>query len=169
MARKAREVSSTGIYAVILRGLENLFLKKELIDVFNDDCAKFLGDGLLGIRFYGDRVDMLVKESEQGISKDMKPLITSFARAYNRMSGYNGKVFVDRFKSVPVETEEDKAACLEYLDGGKKTEQYKSRIVGRTRQSDSDKVKKSAVPAVSSPEPEKKPKTKRDSMPSWLL
>lgn len=129
MARKAREKSSTGVYAIILRSNEKVFAKKKMREAFLDAAQGYLDKGLMGIRFYDTYVHMLVRESAMGISLDMKPLITSFARTYNRENETEGKVFADRFKSVPVETKELEAECLAYLDGGAKSAAYTAAAV----------------------------------------
>ena len=119
MARKAREKSKTGVYAVSLRGTTEIFRKQAIKDIFVQACEKYLGDGLKAIKFGRDKVEMLIRESEQGISLDMKPLITSFARAYNRETEITGKVFADRFKSIPMDDDEMIKDVEAYLNGEK--------------------------------------------------
>jgi hypothetical protein len=177
MARKAREVSSTGLYAVILKGADNIFKAEELQGEFLTAAERYLGDGLIGIRFFETHADMLVKESEKGISMDMKPLITSFARTYNRLEKSGGKVFADRFKSVPIESEALKMECIEYLDGGETAAPYifgnavkrktppSSNAKKTVKKTDKPKVEKEIKEIV---EEEPKPKKKKQ-LPSWLL
>ena len=180
MARKARKKSSTGIYAVILRGYDNIFGTKMLRKTFSEAANKYLGEKLMGIRFFNDHVHILVRESEKGISLDMKPLITSFARSYNKEKGNEGKVFADRFKSVPVETAELEAQCIEYLNSGARTAPYESGgvlndAVKKTmpqskKRSESKKTilsKSDAPKPEPAPEPPKPKKTK--ALPSCLL
>ena len=167
MARKAREKSSTGVYAVILCGNELIFIEQEMREAFSAATQKYLGKGLLGIRFYDDKVHMLVKESGVGISLDMKPLVTSFARTYNREHKTDGKVWRDRFKSVPVESGKTKKECLDYLSGGETAAPY---IPGAPAAAKKPAVKKAAVEKKPvQPEPENKPKPKKRALPSWLL
>lgn len=178
MARKAREISSTGVYAVILKGVEEIFKTKTMKNEFMSAADKYIGDGLMGIRFYKNRVEMLVNESEKGISMDMKPLTTSFARTYNRICEKTGKVYADRFKSVPVETDELKEQCIEYLNGGKTAAPYETGAVRVPRTAKKQavnkpkpeiEVKKPDTKQLSEIKPEPpKPKKKKD-LPSWLL
>ncbi len=188
MARTARAISSTGIYAVILKGITDVFADADMKNAFREGAEKYIGEGLLGIRFSDNRVDMLIEESEKGISMDMKPLTTSFARTYNRENGSDGKVFADRFKSVPVEDDETEAECVEYLNGGAMALPYMSvREMQGKAPAEPKKVKKpeankpkpvkkkTASPKpVPKKEPEKKeePQTqvrRRNDLPSWLL
>lgn len=177
MARKAREKSGTGIYAVSLKGQTDVFKTASMRETFSEGCQKYLGEGLMAIRFHKDKAEMLIKESEKGISMDMKPLITSFARAFNRENGDCGKVFADRFKSVPVEDDMVKEECITYLNGEKS-----SAAVFMPKRSGGSKapVKK---PVQSAPKPkqdpkpkpvqetteEPKPKPKQRNLPTWLL
>ena len=178
MARTAREKSSTGIYAVILRGNENIFSSQDMRDAFTAAAEKYLGKGLLGIRFYDDKVHMLVKESESGISLDMKPLVTSFARTYNREHEIEGKVFKDRFKSVPVESGAIQKECIDYLNGGEIASPYVSGVRSSAVVKKPIK-KKPAVKKTTGKKPvrtvkeepvqEIKPIKKKKTLPSWLL
>lgn len=184
MARQARVISETGVYAVILRGITDIFKEENMRNTFHECSKKYFDDGLLGIRFYDNCVHMLVIESEDGISKDMKPLVTSFARTYNRETGNTGKVFADRFKSVPVEDNALEDECIKYLNGDadmadpykparrqpsatdKKVDKKKTeKIIIEKKKSE----QKAAVPAEQKKEPVKENKPKRNTMPTWLL
>ncbi|MGN0164235.1 MAG: hypothetical protein ACI4EA_11750 [Candidatus Ornithomonoglobus sp.] len=183
MARRAREISSMGKYAVILRGINEVFAEDDMMTAFAEAADKYLGEGLLAIRFYNDRVEMLVRESEKGISMDMKPLVTSFARTYNRLKENTGKVFADRFKSIPVESGELERECIEYLNGGEPAAPFKrgsgtaaAAAVKPAEKKKSIPIKtekplKETVPPIkeeSKQETAPKPKKKK-SLPSWLL
>ena len=170
MARKAREKSSTGVYAIVLRGNGEIFKSAEMREVFYNTAKKYLKRGLIGVVFSDDRADMLVRESAAGISMDMKPLITSFARTYNRENETDGKVFIDRFRSVPVESRSADRACRAYMKGGEVAPEY---VIGAAPAAKKTAAKKSV------PKPEKKqeplaetpavkPK-KKSNLPSWLL
>lgn len=183
MARTARAVSSTGLYAVILKSTEDIFLKRKIKQCFEEIAREYLGDGLLGIRFRSNCVHMLIKESEKGISMDMKPLTTSFARTYNRESSVIGKVFADRFKSIPIEDDELRAECEKYFNGGKKIpkayggSQAKKRSVSKAdvkpaeeREKQAVKERKQLEKTAEKPQEETKPQVKRrNELPSWLL
>lgn len=119
MARKAREKSSTGNYAVVLKCIDEIFKSKKVKNMFIECAQQYLGDGLRGIRVSSGMAEMLIHESGKGISMDMKPLMTSFARAYNREFENEGKIFADRFKSTPVEDEAAYENCIKYLENGK--------------------------------------------------
>ena len=198
MARKAREKSSTGIYAVVLRGNEEIFKTEDMREAFSEAAKKYLGRGLIGVVYSDGHADMLVRESEKGISMDMKPLMTSFARTYNRENGSDGKVYRDRFKSVPVETRSLERACRAYMKGGEIAAPYitnaqmtaapapkkpaskpapkktaaEPAAKKKTAEKPVKKVTKKPVAEIKAdekkPEPAPKPK-KKSNLPSWLL
>lgn len=61
-------------------------------------------------------IRLVVKEGEKGISMTMKPVTTSYARYFNRTHEREGKLFTDRFKSEPLETDEEIAECIKNLE-----------------------------------------------------
>lgn len=99
MARAAREKSVTGMYNVILKGNKDVFL-------VDDDYINFIERldelNVLGFGLIHDRVFLCVKESEKGIAADMRSIIISYARYYNKKYELEGKLFQGRFKSEPI-------------------------------------------------------------------
>lgn len=178
MARKARVKSSTGKYIILLRGMEdNIFRTKKTKDIFNETIEGYLGKNMLGIRFFNDRVVIFAKESKSGIAMDLKPVLIKFARAYNRERGVDGKVFMDRFKSLPVEDKEFEAQCKDYVGGAKVKDPFEvkaSRPVTPKKEAAKPTPKKVAKPVEKKPEPKPEPEVKpapkkRNDMPTWLL
>lgn len=106
MAREKRQISPTGIYHVLLRGIDELFGEEadfgEFINILNTyfdaSDAKLLGYALMK-----NRVHMIIDEGNVGISAVIKPICTRYARYYNRVYDLQGKLFYDRYKSEPVE------------------------------------------------------------------
>lgn len=166
MAREARVKSSTGIYAIILRSDTDIFKTKSLRNAFLTSAEKYLGNGMMGVRFHSAKAEMLIKESEKGISMDMKPLITSFARTYNKTTNSCGKVFSDRFKSIPVEDDTLLNECMTYMSGGKTASPYRDGVKRAFK-----KITPQKPEADTKPKEEPKPEIKRrqNTMPTWLL
>lgn len=88
----------------------------------------------------------------------MKPVTTSYARYFNRTHNREGKLFAGRFKSEPLETEEE---IEERLKDIKKSDAKKSRQTANT-------VKRKETPKKTKA-PEKKEPVKTNTLPSWLL
>ncbi len=178
MARKARVKSSTGKYIILLRGMEDtIFRTKKIKDMFNETVTEYLGKNMLGIRFFADRVVVFARESKNGIAMDLKPVLIKFARAYNKERGVDGKVFMDRFKSLPVEDKEFEKQCKDFVDGEKVKDPFEAKTVrAATPKKEAVKAvpKKAEKPVPKKPEPKPEPEVKpapkkRNEMPTWLL
>ena len=171
MARQARVKSRTGEYIILLRGIdEELFGAKKTRDLFLDLCQYNFGDRFMGAKFSSGNVVAVVKESDKGISVDMKPVLISFARTMNREGGKDGKVFRDRFKSLPIEEESFRAECMAYINGNGKKDPFEpkaQRKPAAKNEKTTEKIEKSSQPK-SEIKAEEKPK-RRNDMPTWLL
>ena len=116
MPRKKREKSGTGIYHVMMRGINHQ-------DIFEDrgDFWKFLK--LLRMQTHpedntgkplpahcivyayclmSNHVHLLVRELEEGLVPPIKSIAISYAQYFNYKYEHSGQVFQDRFKSEPV-------------------------------------------------------------------
>lgn len=172
MARTARVKSSTGKYIIMLRGIdETLFKTKKVKDMFSAAAKERFGGTVLGIRFFPDRAVLLAVESEKGISADMKPILIAFARALNNERNTDGKVFADRFKSLPVEDEEFLSLCEDYINSKSQKDPFntakKTAVKVNVTQKKKPQKKVSEEPKTE-PVSEVKPK-RRNDMPTWLL
>lgn len=105
MARKKRQISPTGIYHVLLRGIDELFSEENDFEEFIDVLNRYFENTdaqLLGYALMKNRIHMIINEGSTGLSAIMKPICTSYARYYNRVHDLQGKLFYDRYKSEPV-------------------------------------------------------------------
>ena len=116
MARLARRQSGTGIYHVMLRGInrQNIFEDEEdylrLLGCLRALCIRHDDNGmplpeLCTIYAYclmSNHVHLLIQEKEESIGETIKRLGVSYARYYNKKYDRNGHLFQDRFKSEPV-------------------------------------------------------------------
>ena len=131
MPRHSREQSGTGIYHVMLRGVnrQSIFedeedcvrfisLLKKLIERF-DDAGKPL-PALCVLYAYclmDNHVHLLVKKQSESISTVIKRLAVSYAYYFNRKYSHNGHLFQDRFKRIKrQELLEQISAPLEMFD-----------------------------------------------------
>lgn len=99
MARKAREKSPTGIYNIILNGNKDIFRDE---NDYQNFIQKLNEINVYSYSIFPDRVFLCVKESLEGIASDMRSLIISYARYFNKKYELEGKIFSGRFKSCPV-------------------------------------------------------------------
>lgn len=116
MARQAREKSGTGIYHVMLRGInrQNIFEDSEDYNRFIkllyqmvypvDDSGKPLPSRCV---FYAyclmtNHIHLLIREASESLADVIKRIGTSYAQYYNKKYQHFGHLFQDRFKSEPV-------------------------------------------------------------------
>ena len=116
MPRHSREQSATGIYHVMLRGVnrQSIFeddgdcimfisLLRNLVQRFDDKGRPL--PALCTIYAYclmDNHIHLLVKEQTESISTVIKRIAVSYAYYFNRKYSRNGHLFQDRFKSEPV-------------------------------------------------------------------
>jgi REP element-mobilizing transposase RayT len=120
MSREARQKSSTGIYHVMLRGINKQ-------DIFNDDedRIKFCeilrknkensAYSLYGYCLMSNHVHLLLKEEQDSISRVMKRIGTSYAYWFNTKYERNGHLFQDRYRSERVDDERYLLTVLRYI------------------------------------------------------
>ncbi|QDR82206.1 transposase [Sporomusa termitida] len=120
MVRCARKKSVTGIYHVMLRGINRqaIFFEEEdncrFIETLNRARANG-GYTIYGYCLMGNHVHLLLHEQKEEIAVIMKRIGTSYARWYNEKYDRVGHVFQSRFKSEPVETEAYLLTVLRYI------------------------------------------------------
>lgn len=119
MAREKRKRSETGIYHIMLRGIEgrNLFENEEDKETFIEAIikAKEKGEFLLyGYCLMDNHVHMLIKEGEE-IGTSIKRITVSYVQWYNNKYGREGHLFQNRYKSEVVESEAYLLVVLRYI------------------------------------------------------
>lgn len=119
MPRQPRQRSETGIYHVILKGIDgrNIFIeegdrKKFLTQLFN---AK--GEGRFALLAYclmDNHIHLLIEENED-IGTCMKRITVGYVRWHNFQYGRTGHLFQNRYLSEPVETDNYLMAVARYI------------------------------------------------------
>ena len=120
MPRVARKRSRTGIYHVMLRGVnrQQIFFDEEdnscFIGLLGHYKKKF-GFKLYGYCLMGNHVHLLIQEGPQPIASIFKGLGTAFVFWYNAKYERTGHLFQDRFKSEPVNNQGYFLTALRYI------------------------------------------------------
>ena len=171
MARKAREISKSGNYYNTLKG-DELFATDEDKKMFVEILEKNFATGIVHSNYLTkSEIRLVVKEGEKGISMTMKPVTTSYARYFNRTHEREGKLFADRFKSEPLETDEEIEECIKNLENDTPKKQAKPKRTA-PKKKDVTKVKKTEIKIEKTEETkpiEEKKEEKKNKLPSWLL
>lgn len=120
MPRKARERSKTGIYHIVVRGInkQEIFHDEEDIIRYLETLKKvkeISGCQILGYCLMGNHIHLLIKEEKESISTVMKRLGTSYARWYNWKYERSGHVFQDRYRSECVEDDRYLMVVIRYI------------------------------------------------------
>jgi putative transposase len=120
MPRGERRKSNSGIYHIMLRGIN-----RQSIFENDDDCQKFIeilktNIKAMCIEIYayclmGNHVHLLMKEGKEAISNTMKRIGGSYVYWYNWQYGRIGPLFQDRFKSEAVEDDSYFLTVLRYI------------------------------------------------------
>ena len=120
MARSARVKSKTGIYHVMLRGIDkrNIFLAEEEYIAFLKYLKKAQEKTEFNIYAYclmTNHVHLLLK-TEEPVGDIIKRVTVGYAQYHNIKNGRTGHLFQNRFKSEVVETDKYFLTVLRYIN-----------------------------------------------------
>ncbi len=120
MPRRARKKSGTGIYHIMLRGInrQDIFLDREDYRSFLFTLArvkKETGCQVFGYCLMSNHIHLLLKEWQEPLQIIMKRIGASYVYWYNRKYARTGHLFQDRFKSEPVENDDYLLVVLRYI------------------------------------------------------
>jgi Transposase and inactivated derivatives len=120
MPRAARMKSSSGIYHVIIRGInrQTIFFDNEDNETFIKilkTCKGISGFKLYGYCLMGNHMHLLIKEEKEELEKIFKRIGVRYVYWYNWKYKRTGHLFQDRFISEPVETDAYFLAALRYI------------------------------------------------------
>lgn len=120
MPRHARTTAESGIYHVMLRGVN-----RDAIFLEDEDFERFLhalsvskdasGCAVLAYCLMTNHVHLVLAPTRESLGAVMKRLGVRYASWFNRKYGRVGHLFQDRFRSIPVETDEYLVALLRYV------------------------------------------------------
>lgn len=120
MPRQARKKSESGIYHIMLRGIN-----KQVIFEDEEDNLKFLetlkkykeisGYKIFAYCLMSNHVHLILKVEKEDIDLVIKRIASSYVYWYNWKYKRNGHLFQDRFKSEPVEDDSYFLTVLRYI------------------------------------------------------
>ena len=118
--RCAREKSKTGIYHVMIRGInrQGIFLEAEDYDAMLKSFQHVVEKNKCDILSYclmSNHVHLLLKEKDENLSKAMQSIEVSYVWWYNERYERVGHLFQNRYLSVPVEDEAYLLGVLRYI------------------------------------------------------
>jgi putative transposase len=120
LARQARKKSASGIYHIMMRGINRQNIFKD-----QDDYTKFLQTlkqykEISGYQIYayclmGNHVHLLLKVGEEPLEQVMRRICGSYVYWYNWKYQRIGNLFQDRFKSETVDNDSYFLTVLRYI------------------------------------------------------
>lgn len=129
MPRKSRETSGTGIYHVMLRGInrQNIFYDIYDYELFlkllrklthpEDERQQPLPPRCIIYAYclMPNHVHLLLREKEESLASVMKSIGVAYAWHYNKKYQHLGPIFQDRFRSEPVNTDAYFFTLMRYI------------------------------------------------------
>lgn len=120
MPRTGRKKSNSGIYHIMLRGInqQQIFEDDEDFIRFMDilrECKKICGFELYAYCLMGNHVHLLMHEGKEPLELIFKRLGSRFVYWYNLKYQRSGHLFQDRYRSEPVETDGYFLTALRYI------------------------------------------------------
>lgn len=121
MSRMARQISQSGLYHIVFRGVNRQHIFEEEADYIKlkeilMNLKMDMGFEIYVYCFMTNHVHILLKEKEMGdISQIMKRLLTKYARWYNIKYKRSGALIANRYKSQPVEVDEYFLSVVRYI------------------------------------------------------
>ena len=119
MPRQARKQSATGIYHIMVRGIN----RKRIFED-NEDCEIFfstllrskekIGFALYGYCLMGNHIHLLIRD-KKSLALAMQSICSSYVYWYNGKYDRVGHLFQERYKSEAVETDAYLLTVLRYI------------------------------------------------------
>ena len=120
MPRQARKRAESGIYHIMLRGInrQQIFEDAEDNQKFLQilkECKEISGFRLLAYCLMGNHIHLLLKEGQESLEQVFKRICGRFVYWYNVKYQQTGHLFQDRFKSEPVENDAYLLTVIRYI------------------------------------------------------
>ena len=120
MPRQARKLAESGIYHVMLRGIDRQLIFEEAEDYLRflsllQECRGLCGFELYAYCLMGNHLHLLLKVGDEKLETVFKRLAGRYVYWYNIKYQRTGHLFQDRFRSEPVEDDTYFLTVLRYI------------------------------------------------------
>lgn len=120
MPRRKRIKGESGIYHVMLRGInqQTIFYDDEDCDKFIEIVCRCRAISEFKLHAYclmGNHIHLLIEEGKEPLDLVFKRIGSRYVYWYNLKYKRMGHLFYDRFKSIPVDTDEYFLSVLRYI------------------------------------------------------
>lgn len=120
MPREARQLCSSGIYHIMLRGINQQQIMEErednekFIEIIND-CKLISGYKLYAYCLMGNHLHLIISTEIEPLELIFKRICVRYVYWYNTKYHRVGHLFQDRFKSEPIKNEGHFLSVLRYI------------------------------------------------------
>jgi REP element-mobilizing transposase RayT len=120
MPKGARKKSESGIYHIVLRGInkQTLFYDEEDREVFLNRLKLLADDKKIEVYAFclmGNHIHLLIKEAGISIGKVFMMLLSSYVLWYNRKYSRIGNLFQDRYRCEGIESDAHLLCAIRYI------------------------------------------------------
>ena len=120
MPRASRKKSESGVYHIMLRGINQqvIFEENEDYEKFIDVLKKYkivCGYKLFAYCLMSNHIHIIIKEENENIDQIIKRIAGSYVYWYNSKYYRRGHLFQDRFRSEPIEDNNYLFAAIRYV------------------------------------------------------
>ena len=120
MSRQKRDRSSTGVYHIMLRGINrgDIFLEDDDKDVFLNILLQKKSKGEYTLHAYclmDNHLHLLIQEKKDDIARIMKRIGITYVSYFNKKYQRIGPLFQDRYKSEKVENDGYLLTAMRYI------------------------------------------------------
>lgn len=120
MPRRARRKSGTGMYHIMIRGINRQSIFEEPADKVRfleilETCKEISGFALYAYCLMDNHVHLLVQERDEPIEQIVKRIGSRYVYWYNLKYRRSGPLFGDRFRSEPVEDDAYFLTVVRYI------------------------------------------------------
>ena len=120
MPRQARKLAESGIYHIMLRGIDRQQIFEDAQDCHTflqivQKCRAICGYQLYAYCLMGNHVHLLIKVEDDPLEVIFKRICGRYVYWYNVKYERSGHLFQDRFRSEPVETDNYFLTVLRYI------------------------------------------------------
>ena len=120
MPRYPRVLSESGIYHVMIRGVNKMpiFLDQDDNTRFLDTLIRMKSEEEYTLYAYclmKNHAHLLIKEETDSLSRSMKRIGVSYSQYFNKKYNRVGHLFQDRFRSERIETDGYLLSCMRYI------------------------------------------------------
>lgn len=120
MPRKPRQLSKSGVYHIIVRGInrQDIFFDEEDYERYIETLERMKEKSVCKIYCYclmSNHVHMVIKEEQETVGQYIKRIGSSYVYWYNKKYRRSGHLFQDRYKSEPIEDDRQLLTVTRYV------------------------------------------------------